>query len=169
MTSVFSTTSAPTNIAHARPSSRPGAPRRGLALLARLAAVGIAEGARLPAPAVRVRGGLPPGAIRRVRRYIETHLDEKVSIEALAGVAGLSIFHFARAFKQSQRVTPHEYVIQCRIRRAMELLARTDLALSRVAVEAGFSDQSHCARRFRERVGICPRDYRWLARRGWAR
>ena len=112
----------------------------------------------------RIRGGLPPRALRRVREYIEAHLEETISIDALAGIVGLSTYHFARAFKQSEGVTPHHYLLQCRVRRAQELLARTDQPLSEIALASGFSDQSHCARRFRERVGITPSSYRWSMR-----
>jgi transcriptional regulator GlxA family with amidase domain len=112
----------------------------------------------------RVRGGLPPAALRRVREYIEAHLDETVSIQALASIATLSTYQFARAFKQSTGVTPHDYLVQCRVRRAEELLACTNLPLAEIAVAVGFADQSHCARRFRERVGISPGSYRWAMR-----
>ena len=97
----------------------------------------------------RIRGGLPPRALRRVREYIEDHLEETISIEALAGIVGLSMYHFARAFKQSEGLTPHDYLVRCRVRRAQDLLASTDLPLSEIALASGFSDQSHCARRFR--------------------
>ena len=119
-------------------------------------AAAIAHAGRQP-----IRGGLPPRTMRRVLEYIETHLAENISIESLAAVAGLSMFHFARTFKQSAGQTPHGYVVQCRVRRAKGMLASTDLSLSEIAVAAGFSDQSHCARRFREHVGVSPRDYRW--------
>ena len=122
------------------------------------------HGPPMPAPGPRMRGGLPPKMLRRVRDYIEAHLEEKISIESLADAIGLSMFHFARAFKQSEGVTPHDYLIRRRVNRAMELLAGTDLPLSEIAVTVGFSDQSHCARRFREIVGVCPRDYRWSTR-----
>ena len=112
----------------------------------------------------RIRGGLPPRALRRVREYIEAHLEETISIDALAGIVGLSKYHFARAFKQSEGLTPHDYLLQCRVRRAQELLANTDLPLSEIALASGFSDQSHCARRFRERVGVTPSSYRWSMR-----
>ena len=104
----------------------------------------------------RIRGGLPPRALRRVREYIDSHLEETISIETLAGIAGLSMYHFARAFKQSEGLTPHDYLVRCRVRRAQDLLASTDLPLSEIALASGFSDQSHCARRFREHVGITP-------------
>jgi AraC-like DNA-binding protein len=112
----------------------------------------------------RIRGGLPPRALRRVREFIESHLEENISIQALAGIAGLSMYHFARAFKQTEGMPPHEYLVQCRVRRTKDLLAETDLPLSEIALASGFSDQSHCARRFREHVGVTPSSYRWSTR-----
>ena len=112
----------------------------------------------------RIRGGLPPRALRRVRDYVEAHLEENVSIQALADTAGLSMYHFARAFKQSEGMTPHGYLVQRRVERVQKLLAGTDLPLSEIALASGFSDQSHCARRFREHVGVTPSDYRWSMR-----
>ena len=96
------------------------------------------------------RGGLPPGAVRRVREHVELHLSESMDLAELAGVAGLSLYHFARAFKQSTGVTPHHYLVHRRIERAREMLARSELPLSEIALAAGFSDQSHLARRFRQ-------------------
>ena len=112
----------------------------------------------------RSRGGLPPRALRRVREYVEAHLEKNISLQMLASTAGLSMSHFARAFKQSQGVPPHEYLVRCRVRRVQELLATTDLPLSEIARASGFSDQSHCTRRFREQVGITPSGYRWSMR-----
>ena len=107
---------------------------------------------------------MPAHALQRVREFIETHLEKNLGIPELAAVTGLSKFYFARAFKQSVGMTPHEYVVQCRVRRAQELLASTDLPLSEIAVAVGFADQSHCARRFREHVGMTPSRYRWSMR-----
>jgi len=112
----------------------------------------------------RFRGGLPPRALRRVREHVQAHLDESISLEVLAGIAGLSMYHFARAFKQSEGVTPHEYIVQSRVRHGLELLAATQLPLSEIALASGFSDQSHFARRFREHMGITPSSYRWSMR-----
>jgi len=112
----------------------------------------------------RVRGGLPPRSMRRVREFIEEHLEENISIQALANIASLSMYHFARAFKQSEGMTPHDYLIQRRVQRTKDLLAETDLPLSEIALASGFSDQSHCARRFREHVGVTPSSYRWSLR-----
>lgn len=107
---------------------------------------------------------LPPRALRRVREYIEAHLQENVSLQALAGIAGKSTYHFARAFKQSEGLPPHEFLVRCRLRRAQELLAGTNLPLAEVALACGFADQSHFAHRFRRQVGLTPGRYRWSMR-----
>jgi AraC-like DNA-binding protein len=116
------------------------------------------------APPPQARGGLPPGAMRRVREYVDAHLGESMDLAELAAIAGLSVFHFARQFKQSAGVTPHSYLVRRRIERAQDMLARTDLALSEIAVAAGFSDQSHLARHFRQMLGTTPREFRWSQR-----
>jgi transcriptional regulator GlxA family with amidase domain len=110
------------------------------------------------------RGGLPPRAFRRVREYILAHLADDVSNIVLAGFVGLSPSHFSRAFKQSAGVSPHRFVLQHRIERVKQLLAETELPLAQIAVTAGFGDQSHCSRWFRELVGITPSRFRWMAR-----
>jgi AraC-like DNA-binding protein len=111
-------------------------------------------------PPPQARGGLPPGAARRVREYVETHLSESIDLAALAAIAGLSVFHFARAFKQTAGVTPHHYLVKRRVERAQEMLARTELPLPEVALATGFSDQSHLARHFRQFLGMTPGQFR---------
>jgi transcriptional regulator of acetoin/glycerol metabolism/AraC-like DNA-binding protein len=114
-----------------------------------------------PSPA---RGGLPPGAMRRVREHAEAHLSESMDLAELAAIAGLSVYHFARAFKQTAGVTPHQYLVHRRIERAQEMLARSELPLSEIALAAGFSDQSHLARHFRQTLGVTPGQFRWSQR-----
>jgi len=86
--------------------------------------------------------------MRRISEYVATHLSENMDLAVLAGVAGFLVFHFAREFKQTAGVTPHFYLLQKRVQRAKEMLTRTDLSLSEIALAAGFSDQSHLARHF---------------------
>jgi AraC family transcriptional regulator len=107
------------------------------------------------------RGGLPPRLVRRLREHIDSNIDQRISVETLAKLANLSVCYFVRAFKLSVGVTPHDYLIRRRVKRTMELLSDTDMSLSEIALAAGFADQSHCARRFRQHVGMSPRDYRW--------
>jgi AraC family transcriptional regulator len=113
------------------------------------------------APVSCFRGGLPPRVVRRLHEHIDSNIDQRISVEALAKLANLSVCYFVRAFKQSVGVTPHDYLIRRRVERTMKLLSDTDMSLSEIALAAGFADQSHCARRFRQHVGMSPRDYRW--------
>jgi transcriptional regulator of acetoin/glycerol metabolism/AraC-like DNA-binding protein len=122
-----------------------------------------ALGKMAPAPPahVHVHVGLSPGVMRRVQEHVEANLGQAIDLATLAGVAGLSIHHFARGFKQSTGVAPHHYLIQKRVERAGNMLAHTDLALSEIAYAVGFSDQSHLARHFRRALGITPGQFRW--------
>jgi AraC-like DNA-binding protein len=115
-------------------------------------------------PTKQAHGGLPAGAIRRVREYVDVHLNESIDLAMLASVAGLSVHHFAREFKQSVGVPPHHFLTQKRVERAQEMLAHTELSLSEIAYAAGFSDQSHLARHFRHMLGTTPREFRWSQR-----
>jgi AraC-like DNA-binding protein len=100
--------------------------------------------------------------LRRVRDYVETHLEENIGLDRLAMTAGLSLHHFARAFKQSEGTTPHGFVLERRLAKARELLTHNNLSLSEIALAVGFADQSHFTRRFRELVGVSPGLFRKL-------
>jgi AraC-like DNA-binding protein len=106
------------------------------------------------------RGGLPAGVLRRVRDHIDSHLEDHISLEVLAADARLSLYHFARAFRQSMGISPHRYVIQQRVKKAQRLLAQTDLPLANIAVAVGFADQSHFSRQFHRLVGTTPSGFR---------
>jgi AraC-like DNA-binding protein len=127
----------------------------------RLDSIGRFRRSEPPAPSA---GGLTPRALQRIREYIEAHLTENIELETLADIAGLSKWHFARAFKQSVGTPPHCYLTQRRLERAQELLAETDLSLAQIALQSGFSDQSHFSRRFRIFFGATPRSFRWSKR-----
>jgi AraC-like DNA-binding protein len=119
---------------------------------------------KLAQPTPQAHGGLSAGALHRVQEYVKAHLDDSVDLSMLAGVAGLSVHHFARQFKQTVGSTPHHYLTQKRVERAQQMLAQTDLSLSEIAYAAGFSDQSHLARHFRQMLGTTPREFRWSQR-----
>jgi AraC family transcriptional regulator len=105
-------------------------------------------------------GGLPRHKLRAVVDYIHEHLDAELSLDHLAAVAHLSPYHFARLFKNSTGLPPHQYVIARRVERAKELLRAKDRpSLAEVAAEVGFSDQSHFTRHFRRLVGVTPRRF----------
>lgn len=107
-----------------------------------------------------VRGALDARRLRRVIDFIETHLSEDLTIEALAGVACLSPFHFARAFKTAAGTAPRRYVTDRRIGRARALIAEGRLPLADIAEMCGFSSQPHFTYWFKRIVGTTPGAYR---------
>lgn len=107
-----------------------------------------------------LRGGLSPGKLRAVRTYIEDHLAEGADLGTLAGIAGMSCCHFARAFKRSTGMPAHHYLITRRISAALALIRDTDRALCEISLDVGFADQSHFTRTFVQLTGMTPGDYR---------
>ena len=95
------------------------------------------------------RGRLPPCVRRCVHDYIAAHLDQKITNDALAQIAGLSTAHFCAVFKQTEGMSPHRYVQQYRVGRAQQLLANTEMSLAEIADAAGFSNPSYCIHYFR--------------------
>jgi transcriptional regulator of acetoin/glycerol metabolism len=110
----------------------------------------------------RACGGLSPSTLRRIHEYVDSHLDRHIALETLAATAELSLYHFARTFKQTEGTTPHAFVLERRLAKARELLTDSSLSLSEVALAVGFADQSHLTRRFREIVGVSPGQFRRL-------
>ena len=106
------------------------------------------------------RGGLAPGALRRVREHVDKNLTERLMTEDLAAVAGLSPGHFNRAFRQSIGHAPHQYVLRRRVGVAAQLLKDSDRALADIALEVGFADQSHFTRTYASVTGETPSAYR---------
>jgi AraC family transcriptional regulator len=104
--------------------------------------------------------GLSRERLQRVRDYIEAHLDERLSLTDIAGVACLSPYHFSRSFKQTVGVGPQRYVMQRRIDRAKALMRRSHQPLALIAQEVGFADQSHLISIFRREIGVTPGQYR---------
>ena len=107
-----------------------------------------------------VSGGLAPYKLRRVLAYIQTHLEEQLSLEQLATVAQLSPTHFARLFKHATGWAPHQYASRCRIAHAKRLLAETDMSLIDISAQVGCTDPSHFAALFRRHVAMAPHAYR---------
>jgi AraC family transcriptional regulator len=111
----------------------------------------------LPLP---TSNGLSPERLRRVRDYVEAHLDDDLSLTVLADIACLSPYHFSRSFKHAAGVGPHRYVILRRIERAKRMLRQTHQPLAMIAQHAGFADQSHLTQIFRREIGVTPGRYR---------
>jgi AraC-like DNA-binding protein len=97
--------------------------------------------------------------IREARRLIDDLYVQDLTLDELAAVAGLSRFHFLRAFRREVGVTPHTYLTGRRIAAAKTLLGG-DQPLSEVALDCGFYDQSHFTRSFKGSTGLTPGQYR---------
>lgn len=116
-------------------------------------------------PVASESGGLPSFRLRKVQRYIGDHLDDDLTLDQLADVAGISKHHFSHLFKESMGVSPYQYVIRRRLDEAKHLLVRTDLSITRVALRTGFSSHSHLSKAFRNVEGVSPSAFR-AERRG---
>lgn len=125
----------------------------------------LAELCRLAgAPFAPVKGGLAPWARRRVLDVMHARLSEDVSLEELAAEARLSPYHFARMFKQSLGVPPRAYLTRMRVEKACELLEWTDLPVTEIALEVGYSSNQVLARVFLKHMRLNPSDYRRAVR-----
>lgn len=98
--------------------------------------------------------------------WIEEHAQEEIDLAAAGRETGLSAFHFLRLFAKIVGVTPHQYLIRARLRRAARLLAEEDQSITDIAFEIGFGDLSNFVRTFHRAAGLSPRAFRRLAQSG---
>jgi AraC family transcriptional regulator len=109
-------------------------------------------------------------AARDRRRAVETalwldhHAHQDIDLDDAARQAGLSAFHFLRLFSAVLGVTPHQYLIRARLRRAARLLADEARSITEVAFDAGFNDVSNFVRTFHRAAGVSPGAFRRAAR-----
>jgi AraC family transcriptional regulator len=107
-------------------------------------------------------GGLAKSKLKQTIEYIHDNLTEGFSLQAIANYIGMSQYHFARMFKQSTGMTPHQYLIESRLEEAKKLLANTDLTISEIAYRTGFASQSHLTSQFRKHLSTTPKAYRQM-------
>ncbi|XIA64942.1 helix-turn-helix domain-containing protein [Bradyrhizobium sp. TZ2] len=107
-----------------------------------------------------VIGGLSPTALRRAIERLRSDADPDVSLAALASDAGLSRFHFCRAFKESTGLSPHAWLRQHRLEQAMDMLRDTSESVASIAATLGYSSQTAFAAAFRKLTGETPTDWR---------
>jgi len=96
--------------------------------------------------------------------WLDEHSAEDIDLERAAAEAGFSPFHFLRVFSKTLGVTPHQYLIRSRLRRAARLLAAEDLPVTEVALEVGYADLSNFVRSFHRAAGKSPRAFRKLSK-----
>ena len=107
-------------------------------------------------------GGLSGSKLRRVTDFINDNLEQDLTLTEIARIAGLSHFHFARAFRKTMGITPQQYITNRRIEKAKELLAKSDLPIVEVGFQSGFKNQSHFTTLFRKVTSLTPRSWREL-------
>ncbi|MDZ4879034.1 MAG: HTH-type transcriptional activator RhaR [Chroococcidiopsis cubana SAG 39.79] len=100
--------------------------------------------------------------LQQAIEYIHTHLDRDLSLVEIAQVINISPTYFASLFKRATGISPHQYVVQQRVERAKLLLSKTDLAIADIALQVGFSNQSHLTRHFKRLTGVTPKQVRPL-------
>lgn len=132
--------------------------------------VGLLFAARFVDVATGRQRGKPEIAARDRRRAVEAALwidassHEPIDLESAAAEAGLSPFHFLRLFSSVLGVTPHQYLIRSRLKRAARLLADDARSITDVAFEVGFGDLSNFVRTFHRAAGVSPRTFRQAAK-----
>jgi AraC family transcriptional regulator len=102
---------------------------------------------------------LPKWRLMRVLRYIETNIGEPITLANLAETTGLSRMYFAKQFRATTGIRPHDFVLRKRIERAQQLLAATSDALVDIALSVGFQTQAHFTTVFKRISGSTP--YQW--------
>lgn len=98
--------------------------------------------------------------LEEVTTYVEDHINEDLTLNALAQHIGFSAFYFARLLRQTTGESPHQFVLRRRVAQARRLLEQADLSLTEVAIATGFAHQSHLTRHFKQRFGLTPSAYR---------
>jgi len=111
---------------------------------------------------VAQKGGLTGYKLRLVIEYINDNLDQDIGLSELAAVAGLSRFHFSRAFRKSTGVTPRKYLTARRMEKAKNLLSSSDIPIVQVGLMTGFKNQSHFTALFRRFTSLTPRHWRQI-------
>ncbi|WEF26196.1 AraC family transcriptional regulator [Klebsiella aerogenes] len=112
-----------------------------------------------------VTGGLAPHLLRNLLAWIEENLDQPLTLSDLAAQVSLSEYHFARMFRQSMNLAPHQYVMQRRMSKAQNLICHGSQSLTEIAMRCGFSSASHFSHRVKSATGLTPSQLR-AAQRG---
>ncbi len=103
--------------------------------------------------------------LERSREFLAAAYQAPLTLEDAARHACMSPFHFHRLFSRAFGETPHAYLTRLRMERARQLLLGTDLPVTEICLEVGYSSLGTFSRRFHERFGRPPSDYRQRARR----
>lgn len=118
----------------------------------------------VPTASEPITGGLSPHALRRAIERLNSDSGTDVSLAALASDAGLSRFHFCRAFKESTGLSPHAWLRQQRLEQAMNMLRATEASIDSIAAALGYASQTAFTAAFKKLTGETPSEWRRRAR-----
>lgn len=135
------------------------AARHTLAVASRLANEEISRRKTDVTPPLQL-GGLSGWQAKRLANFIDANLDCPIQISELCNLAHLSTGHFYRAFKQTFRETPHNYIMNCRLERAKAMMCETADTLASISQACGFADQAHLSKLFRIKFRQSPSAWR---------
>jgi AraC family transcriptional regulator len=99
---------------------------------------------------------LPREKLVRAVEYIQDQLGTDLTVSGIAQAVYMSPYHFSKLFKESTGQSPHQYVVDARVKKAKELLTTGKFTISEVALHVGFADQSHLTRHFKRVFGLPP-------------
>jgi len=105
-------------------------------------------------------GGMPALKLKRAIDYVNENSATGITFREVAAHVKMSAYHFARMFKQSTGVSPHHYIVRCRMERAKKLLTELSLPISDIAFEVGYKSRSQFTTSFRRLTGATPTEYR---------
>ncbi|MCA1636846.1 MAG: AraC family transcriptional regulator [Acidobacteria bacterium] len=108
--------------------------------------------------------GKSPRWLEQVREFLHDNFSEPFSHEVVAEIADVHPVHLARVFRQKYECTIGEYVRRLRVEFACRQISSSDYSLSEIALAAGFTDQSHFVRIFKNHLGVTPGEYRKILR-----
>jgi AraC family transcriptional regulator len=111
-------------------------------------------------PVTDVVGELPKHRLRRATEFINDNLGRDIALAEIAASVEMSPYYFARLFKQSTGLAPHQYLLEQRVERAKVLLTETAIPLAEIAYQLGFASQSHFTSLFRRLTATTPKAYR---------
>ncbi len=111
-------------------------------------------------PLLRLKGGLSPHQKNRAEGYLAAHFAKDVSLGELAAHCGLSRAHFARAFRRTVGISPHQWLLRYRVDQAKAMMLEGSSSIAGTALACGFADQSHLTRIFTRVTGVSPAAWR---------
>lgn len=92
--------------------------------------------------------------------YMERSFTQRITMEEIANIAGMSVRHFQRQFKSTYLITPQEYIAMLRMQKAIRMLLHTNCTITEIALECGYQDSNLFSRQFKKNTGLSPRSYR---------